>query len=253
MDPKNLLATTFLVAASITFTAPHFAAAHAEPLPRQRDIPEDLSTVICPDPASANRLLEDYYRVDDAGIFDTSHFFDGLEEMGCRQGSGPLAMEEVLSRKSLREGKAGSYVAYRGRRADGSAVFGIVDEVVNDMHPRTAFGQWMALHAPSGRLVNHPGGGKLYLCRSPDAARQAVRAIPPVREQGAANPHQNRARDPAFAANGCVLARGEFRITAVGTSAFISTGPEVGEDWTALDAIDDQGRAIGLVYDAAVM
>ncbi len=244
----SLLAATALVIASL-----HAAPARAEPLPRQRDIPQELSTVICPDPGATERLIGEYYRVNADGIFDTYHFFDGLTETGCLQGSGPLTIEDVLSRKVLQNGAAGSYMAYQGRRPDGSVVFGIVDEVVNDTHPRTAFGQWMELHAPSGRLVNHEGGGKLYQCLSPEAAAEVIRAIPPLREQGAANPEQEQARDRAFAENGCVLARGEFRITSVGASAFISTGPEAGEDWTALEATDEQGRKVGLVFDAAVM
>lgn len=253
MTTNGLKTATFLTAACLTLSALQATSAQAEPLPRQQDIPQELSTVICPDAAATRRLIEDYYRVNAEGIFDTYYFFDGLKETGCQQDRGPLTIEEVLSRKVLSDGKAGSYMAYRARRPDGDTVFGIVDEVLNDTHPRTAFGQWMELHAPSGKLVNHPGGGKLYLCRSPDAARQVIRAIPPVREPGTANPHPYRARDHAFAANGCVLAQGEYQITAVGDSVFIDIGPEAGEEWTALEATDDKGRKVGLVFDADVM
>jgi hypothetical protein len=253
MTSKNLMIANFLTVLIIEIAMLQPSSAHSEALPEQRDIPEELSTVICPDLASTRFLMDKYYRVNGNGIFDIYYFFDGLAATGCEPGSGPLRVEEVLSRKVLLDGRAGRYMAYKALRPGGDTVFGIVNEVLNDTHPRTAFGQWMQLHAPSDRLVNHPGGGKLYQCQSPDAARQVIRVIPPVAVKGAANPEQDQARDQAFADHGCALAHGEFTITAVGASAFISTGPEAGEDWTALEATDANGQVVGLVYDASTM
>ncbi len=231
----------------------HAPVAKAGDLPAQRDIPADLSTVICPDADSARVMLTDYFALDTRGIFDTTRFFDGLKATRCEQASGPLMIREALARKQLRQREDGHYLAYRAQRPDGSSVFGIVDEALNGRFPRTAQAQWLALHAPSGRLINHNGGGKLYLCRSPEAAAGAIRAIPKLREPGVANPHQFRARDRAFAEAGCIMARGEFRITAVGRAIFVSTGYETGEEWTALEGLDAQGRKVGLIFDAWVM
>ena len=49
----------------------HAPVAKAGDLPAQRDIPADLSTVICPDADSARVMLTDYFALDTRGIFDT--------------------------------------------------------------------------------------------------------------------------------------------------------------------------------------
>ena len=96
-------------------------------------------------------------------------------------------------------------------------------------------------------------GNRLYLCPSPADAQKLIQAIVPGREPGAADPQQIKSRDRAFAAARCRIASGEYRITDVRDSQFVSLGPEAGEDWTALIAIDSDGREVGLVYDASVM
>lgn len=227
------------------------ASAAAEPLPTQRDIPAEESTVICPDEAAGRRLFEDYYTATAAGGFDIYRFFDGLKATGCEQKSGPLQIVEILGRRLIGT-SGGTQLLYRASRPDGAVVFGLIDEGVNDQFPRTDFARWMQLHAPGGRLIDRQGN-RLYLCPSPADAQKLVHAILPMGEPGTADPQQIKSRDRAFAAARCRIASGEYRITAVGDSQFVSLGPEAGEDWTALVATDSDGREVGLVYDASVM
>jgi hypothetical protein len=220
----------------------------ALPLPAKQDIPADFSTVICPDAASAKRMLAEFY-VPGQSWFDGPTFMRGLGVTGCRQMSGPLQIGKVFERRVLRQGEGSTYIRYEGRRPNGEIVSGIVHEEGNNSHPRTPFEHWMRSHAPDGTVK---GGGvkKTYVCADAAAAIKVVAAIPPARAKGVNNPQQVRARDEAIRASGCRRTQETYRVTAVHRSVFVILGYEASESWTALTAVDAQGRAIGLLHDA---
>lgn len=219
------------------------------PLPAKTDIPEDFSTVICPDEPAARRMLRNHH-VEGRSWFDSPTFMRGLELTGCKQLSGPLQIKRVLDRKTLRSGPSNSYILYEATRPDGGIVYGTVHEEGNNRHPRTPLDRWFQTHAPVGWLQAKRGLRKTYVCQDPQAAKKVVAAIPPLRERGVNNPHRIRARDAAIRTSGCTRTYGRFRIAALHDSIFISTGYEAGESWTALTATDPRGRIVGLLHDA---
>lgn len=121
----------------------------------------------------------------------------------------------------------------------------------NVKYPPITLNRWKVLHAPNGVL---PIGAKLnraFRCPSVQAARSVIRLIPPVRNRGAANPHQLRGFAAAIKKHGCRPTTGRYSVTSLHENAFISLGYEAGEDWTALTVKQGNTSGIGLVYDAS--
>ena len=195
--------------------------------------------------ASARRMYSDYII---SGTTDTeiARFFEGLRATGCVQSQGPVQIEQVLARKSV----GTSYVLYQGSARSG-LVYGIVNELGNNDHPRNAFQQWIRNNTANGVLVAQPQEQRTYACISVNAAKRFISAIPAVRARGTRNGRQLEAKHRALSANGCRPTRGQFQIIAVHATAFISLGYESGENWTALTAKDSQGRTVGLIYDSS--
>ncbi|MBC7985593.1 MAG: hypothetical protein H7X93_02840 [Sphingomonadaceae bacterium] len=237
------------------------AAAGELPLPEATDIPEDYSTVICPDAEAARRMLTDYYRTPPNGglMIDIPLFFDGLEATRCVQGGplkvGTITIEQVLSRVELQFGDGGTstYILFRGHNGNRAALTGIVDETANNAHPRTPFERWVRDQTSDGYLPpNHSWdnvGDRLFRCPSVGAARRAIAAIAGAGESQAA-------RDTAFAAaldeQTCVRwTNGRYRVTAVYEEVFINCGHECESVWVALDAEDETGASVGLLYDSS--
>ncbi len=249
VDMKSHTLTVLILLAGMV-TSPVFAK--SEPLPTKIDIPVDLSMVQCPNEAAMQMMLRDYYTLNGTR-FDITAFFKGLEVTGCRQSSGPIKITQVIARKSLDSVHVAFLGVGNGPKPTGDVVFGIVDETLNNTHPRTASERWKKLHAPGGRLIVKTGGKKVYLCATPAAATKVVAAIPPVKQKGVNQPHQIRARDAAIKANGCTLTTGQFDVMGINKSAFISLGNEAGEEWTALTAFNRDGRLVGLLHDSNLM
>ena len=82
-------------------------AASPEILPEHVDIPPGHSTVICPDQASAQTMIDGYYRVQPAPnnhTIDIGHFFEGLRATGCVQDgerNGSVTIKSVKSRLTV--------------------------------------------------------------------------------------------------------------------------------------------------------
>jgi hypothetical protein len=233
---------------------PQAAMAQQHPLPRRADISEGFSTVICPDEAAARRMFDEFH-VPGEQWLDTSAFMRGLRQTGCDQKSGPVRIAAVLQRKTMVPGQTESnYILYRGERPDGSVLFGIVHEFGNDTFPRTPEERWLRLHARNGMVVAGTNRRKTYVCATPEQARRVVAAIPAIRdsERGKAATRLMAARDKALQQeSGCRPVNGTvYRVVRVHAKAFISLGPDAGEEWTALTVTDSVGRTVGLLYDS---
>ncbi len=233
------------------------ASGAGEPLPAKIDIPNDFSTIICPDEAAARTMLDRYHGVQPAPrnhVIDTSLFFEGLKATGCTQNSpeaaSTITIQGVVARRTLAlAGGNESYIVYRGVNAAGAALVGIVDETGNDKHPRTDFERWLSEFIPDGRLDYAPGDmSVVYACPTVDGARAAVRAIPAKGGDKA----QNAAFAKARAANGCIqAAAGRYRIGARHEERNIACGFECEDVWNALAAIDARDRAVGLIFNGS--
>jgi hypothetical protein len=233
---------------------PNPAQAQQELLPRRPDVAENFSTVICPDEAAARRMLDEFH-VPGSGWFDTSLFMRGLGQTRCEQKGGPVRITTVLQRKTLVPGQIESvYVLYRGERPDGSPVFGIVHEYGNDTFPRTPEERWMKFNTKNGMVQAGQNRRKTYVCETAQQARRVVAAIPAIRgsERGKNATRLIAARDKALEQErGCRLVSGsQYRVVAIHEKAFISLGPDAGEEWTALSVTDSTGRTLGLLYDS---
>lgn len=248
----------FLIAFALQGGAQGSAQGATLPMPQKTDVPNDLSTVICPNEAAARRMLNDFYSVKPApNNYNTNGdaFFAGLRATGCRQDSPhsnvPITIRSVLARKTVKLARESeTYMLYRGVNAKGVAVVGIVNETVNNKHPRTDYERWLATWAPDGRLEvsAEQGSDPVYLCPSVTAARLTVRAIP-VKGNGQA---KNTAFANARKANGCRRAApGVYRVTARYEHREILCGYECSDDWNALAATDPRGRAVALIFDGS--
>ena len=121
----------------------------------------------------------------------------------------------------------------------------------NVKYPPLTLNRWKVLHAPDGTLPISFKVNRAFRCPSVPAARSVIRLIPPVRNRGAANPHQLRGFAAAIKKHGCRPTSGRYMVMALHENAFISLGYESGEDWTALTVKQGNISGIGLVYDAS--
>jgi hypothetical protein len=225
-----------------------------ERLPVKTDIPADYGGVaICASEGKALELLRNYHVASTYGSLDSSRYLAGLRATGCGPTDTPLQIVQVIERRNVGNDSDGPFMAFRARTASGAMVTGVVGEGGNNRHARTDFERWLRLHAPDGSVSisgKRIGG---YGCPTLDAAKAAVRAIPPVARRGQNNPQQVAAFAQARKKFGCVPVSGRFRVNAVHANAFISVGYEAGQDWTALTATDAAGRRRFLIYDASLM
>ncbi|MEM8696046.1 MAG: hypothetical protein AAGE05_08500 [Pseudomonadota bacterium] len=234
------------------------------PLPERTDIPEDYSTVICPDRAAAERMLADFYAVAPAPRNHTHIiplFFEGLDATGCVQGGplkvGTITIETVLMRRSFDKADGpGQVIAFQGVNAEGTPLVGIVDETGNNNFPRTPLERWLETYADGDILTVRPGIGYVpptYICPSLMAANASVAAIPNYETEATTEQAATAAFETALAANGCSRTEGRYRITALGEDGVILCGYECAAHWTALEAETPDGRTIGLIYEASLM
>lgn len=252
-----------IVAAALLWTAlPGAAYADEQPLPAKTDIPADFSTTLCPDENKAVDMLN-YITVQPAPhnhITDTDDFFAGLAITGCTQGdvarTQPITIARVLQRKTISlAGGEEQHIAYVGRDAGGRTVYGVVDESANDRAPRSSLEKWLANQgAVDGMLTIAPPdeyGTLAYVCATATDAGAIVRSI--KTGNGASNEAKDHPFVQAVKAKGCLPAAGQFHIRAVLEERTIGCGHECEAVWTALDAVDSKGVAVGLIYDASLM
>lgn len=225
-----------------------------ERLPLKTDIPADYGGVaICASEAKALELLRNYHVASPYGSLDSSRYLAGLRATGCGPTDTLLEIVQVIERRNVGSDTDGPFMAFRAHTQSGDLVTGVVGEGGNNRHPRTDFERWLRLHAPDGSvgISGKRVGG--YSCPTLDAAKAAVRAIPPVARKGQNNPQQVAAFAQARKKLGCAPVSGRFKVSAVHNAAFISVGYESGQDWTALTATDAAGRRRFLIYDASLM
>jgi hypothetical protein len=225
------------------------ASSETLPLPERRDIPADFSTVICPNEAQARRMMSDYTAQGPAGL-DQPTFFNGLRVTGCQQRSGPLQIEAVLERKTLETGPT-TYMLYRARGPSGAIVYGTIDERGNNRHARTPFEAWINSYTEDGFVSDTQAEKPMYICRSPQATRNVIAAIPAHRRGAQHLARQLQAKKRAFQVNGCVLAKGRFRVQEIHNKVYINKAYEVSEHWVAVTATNAVGASVGLLYDAS--
>jgi hypothetical protein len=224
-------------------------------LPERTDIAAGFSTKICPDRAAAERLLADFYAPNrpPINLIDIPLFMRGLGETGCEQRSGPVVILEVLARRTLDLGSSSeTHIAYRGRRPDGSEVWGVVDESWNNRIPRSPLEAFVQSYTNEGWLPvrgdSPAGAARLLACPSAAAARAVVAAIPEPR--AGSERRSRRAFDRAIRAHRCTPTRpgSSFRVTTVHRSNWIDCGRECTTNWTPLTARTRQGLEVGLLH-----
>lgn len=234
------------------------------PLPEHTDIPEDYSTVICPDRSAAERMLTEFYAVAPAPRNHTHIiplFFEGLEATGCVQNGplkvGTITIETVLMRRSFDKADGPEQViAFQGVNGEGASLVGIVDETGNNAFPRSPLERWLQTHADGDMLTVPVGAGYVpptYICPSLSAANASVAAIPSYETENVDEFIATTAFETALAANGCSRTEGRYRITALGEDGVILCGYECAAVWTALEAETTGGETVGLIYEASLM
>lgn len=227
------------------------------PLPAKPDIPHDFSSVICPDDASAQKMLDQYFTVAQAPKNHTiiiPHFFAGLKVTGCAQDSplnqSDIVIKQAIARKSIQmaNGKE-TYLLFHGINKSGAKVVGIVNETEAHKHPRTDYERWISAWAPGGsiKVENNNDAGSSYTCPSATSARAAVNSIPVKGNE--------QALRAAFArglkAHKCQPApAGQYAVKSVYEVRDIHCGFECVDSFTALDA-EINGRRKGLIFDAS--
>lgn len=246
MQFSSIVALTTFVAVQLAFAG--------NPLPQRTDISADYGGVaICANVEISLDFLRNYHSANKYGGLDTDRYLAGRRATGCHDSDEALEIIEVVERRQIGTEVDGPYIAFRAKSLSGSIVTGVVGEGGNNHHPRTSRDRWLRLHAPDGVVEVANGKVTAFACPTVATARAVVKAIPPVRQRGANNPHQVAAFSAALKRYGCRPAHGIFKIVDVSDAAFISLGYESGQEWTALDAIDARSRQVGLVFDAGLM
>ena len=232
----------------------------AQPLPEHADIPEQHSTVICPDQKSADAMMAGYYRVNPAPnnhTIDVDHFFEGLRATGCSQDGereGVITIRSVKARLEIALADSiERMVQYEGVDQSGRKIIGIVDEVSNNGYPRTELAEWLSVRSENGWLDAGSGDAPqiFYRCAAPDQAKAVVSALKGM-EKATEQAFQAKL-EKAAATQGCRKASDRYMVTALLESAGNECGFECYIDVTALTAIDRSGMQVGLIYDGALM
>ncbi len=238
------------------------AGATPEPLPDHIDIPDEFSTVICPDQQSAKTMLDQYHSVKPAPnnhMLDIPLFFAGLNATGCAQNGparkGVVTIKSVQQRKKLDlAGDDGRYIRYSGTDAAGNAVIGIVHEDANNGYPRTPLAEWLSERAVNGWLDASFDGASnfiFYRCDTPAKANAAVTATKGLENAKLAVFEQKLAK--AAAQQGCRRANDRYQVTALLSTSGNDCGHECYVDLTAIAATDRSGLTVGLIFDASLM
>lgn len=230
------------------------------PLPEHVDIPNEHSTVICPNQAAAQTMLDQYYRVQPAPnnhTIDIEHFFAGLRATGCAQDTERKGVVTITSAKSRATvelaGGSERLLRYEGRDETGKIIAGIVSEDGNNSFPRTDLARWLSVRTSDGWLDarSDQSTSIFYRCNSPEMAKTIVSGMKGM----------EKAKEEAFtkqlakaaAQKGCRRATDRYLVTALLESAGNECGFECYIDLAALSALDRSGMQVGLIYDGALI
>ena len=235
-------------------------AATPEPLPEHVDIPNEHSTVICPNQAAAQTMLNQYYRVQPAPnnhTIDIEHFFAGLRATGCSQDAERKGVVTILSAKSRATvelaGGTERILRYEGRDEAGKAIAGIVSEDGNNSFPRTDLARWLSDRTSNGWLDARDAQTvtTFYRCKTPEAAKSVVSGMKGMEQAKETEFSKKLARSAAQ--QGCRQATDRYQVTALLETAGNECGFECYIDLTALAAVDRSGLQVGLIFDGSLM
>lgn len=235
-------------------------AATSEPLPEHVDIPNEHSTVICPNQAAAQTMLNQYYRVQPAPnnhTIDIEHFFAGLRATGCSQDAERKGVVTILSAKSRATvelaGGTERMLRYEGRDEAGKVIAGIVSEDGNNSFPRTDLARWLSDRTSNGWLDARDAQTvtTFYRCKTPEAAKSVVSGMKGMEQAKETEFSKKLARSAAQ--QGCRQATDRYQVTALLETAGNECGFECYIDLTALAAIDRSGLQVGLIFDGSLM
>ena len=235
-------------------------ASTPEPLPEHIDIPNEHSTVICPTQASAQMMLDQYYRVKPSPnnhTIDIDHFFVVLRTTGCSQDAERNGVITILSAKSRATvelaGGTERMLRYEGRDEAGKVIAGIVSEDGNNSFPRTDLARWLSVRTSDGWLDarGEQSGSVFYRCSTPDKAKAVVSSLKGM-EQAKETVFSKKLAASA-AQQGCRQATDRYLVTALLDNAGNECGFECYIDLTALSALDRSGMQVGLIFDGSLM
>lgn len=239
-----------------TWAALVFAATAALPLPDQTDIPEGFSTVSCPAIGAAETMFNQFHSVQpapDNHTIDVELFFEGLAATGCKQTSGPIVIDSVISRRTLQlADRPERYIQYSGRDSAGATVHGIVSEDGNNGYHRTELAEWLGQRSSDGWLDARSSaeeGWIFYRCETVGEARTIVAALAGISEEKAFR----SALEKALSRSKCRPASDRYYVKAKFEYAGVECGDECFIELNALEARDRSGRDIGLIFDGALM
>jgi hypothetical protein len=230
------------------------------PLPEHIDIPNEHSTVICPNQTAAQTMLQQYYRVKPAPnnhTIDIEHFFVGLRATGCSQDAERKGVVTILSAKSRATVELANgterLLRYEGRDEAGKVIVGIVSEDGNNSFPRTDLARWLSARTSDGWLDarGEQSSSVFYRCSTPDKAKAVVSSLKGM-EQAKENVFSKKLAATATQ-QGCRQATDRYLVTALLDTAGNDCGFECYVDLTALSALDRSGMQVGLIYDGSLM
>lgn len=140
-------------------------------------IPENQSFTICPDGASAFRMLRDGYRPNNR-INDVDQYFKSLKDNNCQQLSGPSAVIQVMQVKTItyNGGTERTYALVRAENEYGNEVYGIYEPSLSNQTGVDTILESALLHTINGQIGGE--NGTYLLCPDIDSARRVVRNIP---------------------------------------------------------------------------
>lgn len=210
-------------------------------------IPQDQSVTVCPDGASAFRMIRDGYYAGN-GIIDVERYFTALRINRCEQLSGPAMVTQVIQVKRVAYANRPENVFALVKAEDvrGRSLYGIYEPALSDQ-PRVDSVLDSALHhAENG----HIGGdiSTYYVCPNTTAARRTVQNVP---AKNVAPEHERvRIFEANLTSEGCGLSSMSARLADayefVGFAAGDTMGGTGAYSGDAVTA-DGQRRAIVLV------
>ena len=227
-------------------------ATGAPALPSWTLIPEDFSTVVCPDRATSSAMFASHI-VATGNSFDTDRFMSGLRATGCEQTGGPITIVEVLARRGFGPEGSFNYLHYRGRRPDGAEVFGMVHEEGFINAPRTGLERRLQVYAPQRGVLdmttlNAMIDGRGYRCASPGAANAVTRRVSSLPRRNGAVMLRPADVQRLLRTHGCSRLRtGRFTPEAITGDISYRTGAEGFESMMSLTATGPDGRPAGLI------
>lgn len=140
-------------------------------------ISQDQSVTVCPDGASAFRMMRDGYHAGN-GIIDVERYFAALRINRCEQLSGPAMVTQVIQVKrvvypNLPENV---FALVRAEDVQGRSLYGIYEPAPSDQPPVDSVLDSALNHAENGYI-----GGEIstyYVCPTTNAARRTVQNVP---------------------------------------------------------------------------